>query len=412
MFATLCAAFVACGGDDGGNGFVFTDAGPTVDGGGGATCNPVSQQGCAEGEKCASVTVSESPLIIQTLCVQDGTVAEGGECTTGAAGATTGFDNCQAFNECIFGVCRPVCAQQGGTVAGTCQGEAVCQRFNNLFEDVDGDVGICIPQCDPVSCNDQMTMDTADDTGICLDNGGAPVVNYADQCGSLQCYMNVFDGIGVCSGSFEGAPTHGMACGDACALNGCAPGSGPFMPGGDQAGWEMEAVFFANTIFGLADVCIQFCDTTLWEEIPGANGSQSGDFQANCPPNNECRMVNGLYLNFDDPTFAPDNLGLCIPNTPVTGAGGAAGPFGSCKDHVLDDIGGYLSPDGMMDPPVVASPGNYDFVSGCSSGEATLNKIDEIVMSMMVSPSAKDMTKASVRKRLSLPIPEELKQAK
>jgi len=356
------------------------------------SCDPLDADACGACWKCASVTVQASPTIVQTLCVPNGGAPENGSCHVGAPGAATGFDDCQAGNECIFGVCRPVCAQQGATVAGTCEGEAVCQRFNNLFEDVDGDVGICIPQCDPVSCNDQMTMDTADDTGICLGAGGDPVVDYGDQCpGSLQCYMNVFDGIGVCSSSFAGAPTHGMACGDACALNGCAPGSGPYMPGGDLAGWESEAVFFANTIFGLADVCIQYCDTSLWTAVPGADGATSADFQANCPPDNECRMVNGLYLNFDDPTFAPDNLGLCIPNITVTGAdnghGTGHGPLGSCADHVVDDLAGYLAADGISDPPVKANPDAYSFVPGCSSGQAILDKLAELNMMMTAAPS-------------------------
>ncbi|MBT8491801.1 MAG: hypothetical protein KJO07_01965, partial [Deltaproteobacteria bacterium] len=184
VFASFCLAAAACGGDDGGSGLVFVDGGDG-DGGGSATCNPVSQQGCAAGEKCASVNVQDTPRIVQTLCVPDGTVAEGGECATGEPGPTTGFDNCIGGGECVFGECRPVCRQQGSTVAGTCAEGGVCQIFNDLFEDLDtDDVGICIPQCDPV-----------DGLAYSPDNGGGPVVDYADDCGAdtgLACFMNLF----------------------------------------------------------------------------------------------------------------------------------------------------------------------------------------------------------------------------
>ena len=365
-------------------------------------CDPIEPVACTVGQKCASVTVQASPIINQTLCVPEGPVPEGAACTTGPPGVTTGFADCMAGNECIFGRCRPICVQQGGTIEGTCQGAAVCQNFNNLYEDLaSADVGVCIPPCDPVSCNDQVQPST----GICLGTGGQPEVDYSDQCGPLSCYMNVFEGIGVCSGAFEGSPNHAQSCGDSCALNGCAPGSGPFMPGGDLAGWESNAVFFANTIFGLADVCTQFCDTSLWTKIPGDEGSVSSDFQANCPADNECRIVNGLYVNFDDPGFAPDSYGLCIPNSAVSTGAGTAGPFGSCANHVLEDIGGYLSPDGMADPPITTNPDGYSFIPGCSSGQVTFDKIEAINSMQMITPSSKAGAKMTVRRALALPLP-------
>ena len=62
--------------------------------------------------------------------------------------------------------------------------------------------------------------------------------------------MNLFDGLGICAGAFEGAPGNGEYCGGACSINGCAPGNGPFMPGGSLSQWQDVTVFFANTIFG------------------------------------------------------------------------------------------------------------------------------------------------------------------
>jgi len=349
---------VACGGDDGGSGLTFVDAGDN-DGGGTGTCNPVNQTDCAEDEKCASVVVQESPPIVQTLCVEAGPQAEGEACESGPAGPTTGYDNCQAFLECVFGECRPACQQVGATAAGTCEDGFVCQIFNGLYEDLPtDDFGICIPSCDPVDGA------AGDDTDGIQRDGADVTVNYAPECGSLQCYMNLFDGIGVCSGSFEGAPDHDQDCGDSCALNGCVPGAGPFMPGGNLSQWQEETLFFANTVFGLLDVCIRYCSTDEWTAIPGEGTAT--DFEGNCPPASQCWKLTGSYLNFDEPNYAPDNWGICIA---------ATRNFGTCADHVADDLAAYLTEEGQ-EPVAVPPENNYRY--GCMTGQEIFDKINEL----------------------------------
>src|SRR5690349_13662761 len=81
-FAALfmgATGLLACGGggDDDGPDFP-ADAMP----GGGEACNPVTQQGCAEGEKCSWIVAQVTPTFLgQTACVRDGNVDLGGACS-------------------------------------------------------------------------------------------------------------------------------------------------------------------------------------------------------------------------------------------------------------------------------------------------------------------------------------------
>jgi len=47
----------------------------------GPICNPVTQAGCASGEKCGSLVLTESPFLSQVACVPDGARGDGESCT-------------------------------------------------------------------------------------------------------------------------------------------------------------------------------------------------------------------------------------------------------------------------------------------------------------------------------------------
>ncbi|HEU5060990.1 MAG TPA: hypothetical protein VFU21_30880, partial [Kofleriaceae bacterium] len=109
-FATLfmgiaSSGLLACGGDDDStDGIMFADSAPVDEG-----CNPVTQEGCADGEKCSWLVVQEDPFLGRTDCVPDGTVAVGDACTEGTPGEETGFDNCAAGGLCLGEICRTIC---------------------------------------------------------------------------------------------------------------------------------------------------------------------------------------------------------------------------------------------------------------------------------------------------------------
>ena len=107
----------------------------------------------------------------------------------------------------------------------------------------------------------------------------------------------------------------------------------------------------------------------------------------------ECRIITGLYINFDNPGFAPETFGLCLPN---------AQDWGSCKDHLIVDIAAYLTEEGQEPVPV---PGANKFIPGCSSGQAVFDEIDAQSM-MTVAPSVKReiIKRATAAKKMPLPV--------
>ncbi|KAB2908470.1 MAG: hypothetical protein F9K40_04330 [Kofleriaceae bacterium] len=72
---------------------------------------PGGQQNCMTGQKVAWVIIQETPERLAKLaCVPDGPVAEGGACTFGPVGETTGYDDCAAGFVCSAGTCADICA--------------------------------------------------------------------------------------------------------------------------------------------------------------------------------------------------------------------------------------------------------------------------------------------------------------
>jgi hypothetical protein len=205
--ALLVGLLAACGGDDGHNGKIMP-----IDGGadstGPMTCNPLTQAGCAAGEKCTWLIDATMPQYVGHIgCAPDGAVAVDGACTYGAAGAT-GYDDCAKGSVCSqyrtpgnAGICKQLCDQQGGTPA--CDANHVCVTYSGLFSSGSTDpaaAGVCDKACDPLTDND-------------FDGSGTIDTKTTDTCGSaanVGCY-------GVPSGGVP--PATGWSCtGDVNAM--------------------------------------------------------------------------------------------------------------------------------------------------------------------------------------------------
>ena len=186
-FGALLAGFlVACGGSSKSNpdtSVQVIDA--SIDGGGGA-CDPVAQTGCDTGQKCTWVRIQASATEqVGTLeCVMDGTVALNGACTWGAAGATTGYDNCSKGLICLAssrtdmatGTCSTICNTSAATgAAGACPTNYACGLYSNFFENT-GDpatnTGLCDPTCNPLS--QERDYDQSPHCGGPLDSNNKP----------------------------------------------------------------------------------------------------------------------------------------------------------------------------------------------------------------------------------------------
>jgi len=145
----------ACGGDDGHHP-ILLDSGSNTN----MTCNPLTQAGCAAGEKCTWLLDALMPSYVGHVgCAPDGTANTGESCMYGAPG-TTGYDNCKKGTVCGnyrggAGTCKTICDQQGGTP--DCGTTHVCVTYSGLFSTGDTTPpagGVCDLACDPFADND------------------------------------------------------------------------------------------------------------------------------------------------------------------------------------------------------------------------------------------------------------------
>lgn len=219
--ACLAGFLAACGGDDG---MVTPSIDAHSDGDGGNTdidaaidadttlvCDPLApagQQGCQQGQKCTWIVIQDTPESVGKIgCVADGTVDPAGDCTVGAPGETTGFDDCKAGNICVGGTCKDICGFGGGANEACASGQA-CTRYADLWANGEDDplYGACNPTCNPVT---QMRSD-------------------GTSCGTNQgCYLLVSSttSTAVCAGA--GTVTHGTLITGQAFANSCVPGAQP-----------------------------------------------------------------------------------------------------------------------------------------------------------------------------------------
>lgn len=262
-------------------------------------CDPYFQRGCADGEKCTWVFLSETPRLGRSQCVPDGTVDVGSACL---AGELFQADDCKAGSFCSRGVCTLICSTADTL---SCAENDVCIQFADVFDDVP-DVGLCRPKCDPVN---QVT------------------------CGEGEaCYLQNWNGDGVCSRVPDEAvaKVQDQQCfgpsPDDCYLNGCAKGFDTF------------GVAWRNNVQG---TCMQFCTPapTGLDPVNGdqldyllgnPNGVVCGQYHASAgEAGTECRFFNALIGAQGSNT--PDGLGICMTESFRTMI-----ELGSCTGHQLN----------------------------------------------------------------------------
>jgi hypothetical protein len=352
-FAALfmgATGLLACGGDDDGD-IMFADSGPGIDAAP-ATCNPVTQRGCAEGDKCSWLVVQEDPNFLgRTACVPDGTVELGGACTEGAPGEDSGYDDCVAGTLCLNAICRDICSIE----PDSCETGFACSSYTNTFsDDAAENTGVCDPTCDPVA------QDCEDET--------------------QGCYLQLFNGKATCARVAPGAEefTQGVQCsnnGMQCYLNGCAIGYGGFLYAG----------------MGVPRDCTKFCapeevylidpDGDGEGEVSGGDPQGTPDI-SDCTPaqggalQHQCRFFqsyfvdqNSMYLE-----YISDTYGFCTPQN---------GDFGNCTQFSEEwflatydaFIGGGGTPEGWGDHITAECDGNLGCANGCAK-VATLDALD------------------------------------
>ena len=194
--ALLVGLLVACGGGGDSKKVMVIDTAtvdtPTV-------CNPLTQAGCAAGEKCTWLLDALMPQYVGHIgCAPDGTGNAGDACMYGAPGAT-GYDGCKKGTVCGnyrggSGICKQICDQQGG--APMCDAQHVCVTYSGLFSTGDTTPaagGVCDLACDPITDND-------------FDGSGAASAKTTATCGNnaaVGCYGYP---------SFGSPPTTGWSC--------------------------------------------------------------------------------------------------------------------------------------------------------------------------------------------------------
>ncbi len=275
---------------------VVADAPPGI-------CNASQQTGCAATEKCANIIVEERDFPAENLtvtgCVPDGTVAVGDVCSQGAAGQTTGYDDCLGGLSCLLGTCTPICS----TVPDSCRDESepplegeYCSVFSATFDE---NTGLCIAACDP-------SADTVTDGEISNDS-----------CPAGQgCFLQTSRGVAACS-SQAGPKQNEEAL---PFINGCASGFGPHFnnPAGGSS-WCTRYCTPDNSHTGnLANIegTAQKCGLAALAPVGGTNAHNDG---------HECRFLQTMYGDSDS---VPTSVGVCIP------APTYADSWGSCE--VLD----------------------------------------------------------------------------
>jgi hypothetical protein len=262
-------------------------------------CDPVAQTGCAASQKCTWIVDQSSPPAGHVGCAPAGSVAQGATCTRGAAGATTGYEDCQKGLACDMSgsACEPICdpsAASGG--AGACTGMSACTIYSGFFAETTGDAGttavagICQPTCDPL----------AQTCGTGKGCYGLPSTTTAPS--TFQCSADPNPTL-----TSDAACTTANGCEDGSSgtpyINGCAAGYIPLF----HASWNSTQV-----------ICVAYCEPGNTSQSAPANASGLVGSGHTCPdegaaaPQHECRYW-WLFEGTSTPLSAESNgLGVCI----------------------------------------------------------------------------------------------------
>ena len=217
-----------------------------------ATCNPIDQLGCDEGEKCAPGYVGGQ---CNWWCTPDGDVPTGGACLLGPGNPFV-VDDCLAGDACIDGRCEQLCT----LAPDSCADELACMPAEFSFE---SNIGTCEPPCD-VLAQDCTTWDG-------LEFG-------------MGCYLRVQSGTTRCSAPISpGADAAPGVQGDGCEWDRhCSVGHGCILP---------------DPVDSSSTTCARFCDAD------GTGGPA-------CDDPFTCVAINGGF--YGDATSVPMNIGFCV----------------------------------------------------------------------------------------------------
>jgi hypothetical protein len=126
-----------------------------------SSCNPLTQAGCAAGEKCTWIVAQRAPQFVGFVgCARSGDRQLGEACYYSelVAGSPCDADDCGRGLVCSdpvsdFGICKRICDHQ----VGDCDGPQACVTYPNLFTSsptTAPGAGVCDPMCDPLADND------------------------------------------------------------------------------------------------------------------------------------------------------------------------------------------------------------------------------------------------------------------
>jgi len=301
----------------------WTDAGP---GDGPTRCDPLAQEGCGAGEKCAWIQTGTESYQGRTTCVRDGDVCPGAACTATCIpqGSTAigepcsdenqpdpdaptpiiATDDCAGAGICIRGRCRAACSS---SCDASCDG--VCEFWYPRFDDLSTSMGACSQACDLI----------------------------AQDCGSgLGCYaQRPYAAVSTCEFAGDAELLQGAPCPTgACTFSSCAPGLGPWLPAEDG--------FLCTTFSTPVDTHLDDPDGdgvgTLIGNAAGPAGADCGEARIGIT-GHQSRFLQGFLGD----NATPDTLGICVPI-------GTA--YGDCEQYSLEFlIRTYDEAEADPDPP-------------------------------------------------------------
>ncbi len=342
----------------------------------GGTCNPLTQTGCAVGEKCTWIIDQASPTIGHTGCAPDGTEPVGCACTRGTAGAT-GYDDCAKGSTCVSGTCKQICDDQGG--APMCGTGYACTGYQDVF-DIGGTrvAGLCDATCDPLT---QCTSVSPTPTACGATNPAMPTRGCYG-ISSYSCAVAVVTSPLLTDRMIPRGSSSGAAY-----LNGCAPG---FIP-----------MFYSMT--GSTQVlCTGFCAALEIDNTPAHAGNSKGDASAPGKLPDKAQAFIGdatcdigkkgseatSTCKFIWPFLEDPNGGGILPEFQATGL---VDKLGVCfaTAHFLYDSNADAMPDApypacnTLPPRSAATPGDFDDAAdfGCQ----------KLANSALVGPALQDI---------------------
>lgn len=287
-------------------------------------CDPMSQDGCEAGEKCAQLAIDNDPFLARTGCVPDGAVPLGGACLSGDATVSGSFSNCIGGTECINETCREICTTEPDScrsVDDSFGSGEDCAFHAGYFSDVLG-VGLCVSACDP---SDDSLVDGELVNASC---------NEGDVCTLTGCARAIPEA----QEATQNRDCHGTLGG--CFENGCASGFTPQLPNSPDDTTGRICARFCSPVNSHASAMDAIegangnCSAASLNELGGTNGETSA---------HQCRFLQSFspLANRDQ---TPAEIGFCVPTLPAIG-----GTWGDCAELDWDAIK-VAWQDGAADP--------------------------------------------------------------